>query len=459
MRRLAMLLLAAPVLASAPAAGAATKLTIRGAGYGHGVGMSQYGAYGYALHLSSYQSILAHYYNGTALGQLSSTPSVRVLLQTGSTQRFRGAVTAGGRALSPRRIYSVTRGRAGVVLRSSSGKALLTAAQLRVDPPAGQPLRVFGVTTSGVRDGLYRGGLVLARSGSGVAAVNVLDLESYVRGVVGGEVPASWPTEALKTQAVAARTYAITTHSGGALFDQYAGVSSQVYRGMAAESPATDAAVAATRGVVVTYAGQPVTTYFFSTSGGMTEDVQNSFLGSTPKPWLKGTIDPFDGVSPKHRWGPLRLSGAQLRGRIGRWIKGRFVGIKVLQRGFSPRIVRAAVLGTRGRTTVTGPQLRSAFGLYDTWASFRAVSTVVRTPAAGAARAAAAGRVAGHLSGTIAPARAGTWLTLQRLAAARWRTQAEAIVGAGGRFDVPVGRPGRYRVVYRGAVGPVTRAR
>jgi stage II sporulation protein D len=458
-RRLIVLLLAFAVPAAvAPSAGAATKLTIRGAGFGHGIGLSQYGAYGYALHLAKYDAILAHYYTGTALGQLGSAPPVRVLLQTSGVQRFRGVVSAGGRTLSARGTYSVARRGAGVVLRSASGRALLTGPQLRVDAPAGGVLRLFGVTTSAVRDGLYRGGLILAPSGSGVAAVNVLDLESYVRGVVGGEVPASWPTEALKAQAVAARTYAITTHSGGALFDQYAGVSSQVYRGLAAESAATDAAVAATRGVVVTYAGKPVTTFFFSTSGGKTEDIQNSFVGSSPKPWLKGVVDPFDSVSPKHRWGPLRLSDAQVRGRIGRWVKGSFRGIQVLQRGFSPRVVRAVVLGSRGRTTVTGPQLRSAFGLYDTWASFTAVGTAVRAPAPVTARAAGAGAgaVAARLTGTITPARPGMWLKVQRRSAGRWHTAAEALVGAGGRYEVSVGRAGLYRVAFRGALGPAT---
>jgi stage II sporulation protein D len=457
MRRLAILLLAAASLACVPAAGAATQLTIRGAGFGHGIGLSQYGAYGYALHLSSYQSILGHYYTGTALGQLGTAPPLRVLLQTGSVQRFRGVVSAGGRALSARRIYSVTRRGGRLVLRSSSGRALLTGPQLRVDPPAGQPLRLFGVTTSAVRDGLYRGGLVLSPSSSGVAAVNTLDLESYVRGVVGGEVPSSWPTEALKAQAVAARTYAITTHAGGALFDQYAGVSSQVYRGMAAESAATDAAVAATRGVVVTYAGTPVTTFFFSTSGGKTEDIQNSFVGSAPKPWLKGVDDPFDSVSPKHRWGPLRFSDTSVRARLGRSIKGRFRGIQILQRGVSPRVVRAVVLGSRGRTAVTGPQLRAAFGLYDTWASFTTVATTAKTARARAASVGAAPRA--RLAGTITPARAGSWLRVQRLAGGRWRAMAEAVVARGGRYDVAVGRPGRYRVALHGALGPATRVR
>src|SRR3954449_12137242 len=113
----------------------------------------------------------------------------------------------------------------------------------------------------------------MAGSSRGLMAVNTVDLDGYVKGVVPGEVPASWPAEALKAQAVAARTYAMTTDAGGTTFDQYADTRSQVYRGVAAETPSTDAAVAQTKGQVVTYGGQPVTTYFFSTSGGETEDV------------------------------------------------------------------------------------------------------------------------------------------------------------------------------------------
>ena len=92
----------------------------------------------------------------------------------------------------------------------------------------------------------YRGSLEVRRSGSGLMAVNALGLEDYVRGVVARESPSTWPAEALKAQAVAARTYAITTAKPGAAFDQYADVRSQVYGGVGAETTATDAAVAAT---------------------------------------------------------------------------------------------------------------------------------------------------------------------------------------------------------------------
>src|SRR5204863_250949 len=115
--------------------------------------------------------------------------------------------------------------------------------------------------------GTYRGVVDLTAVPGGVQVVNELGLEDYVRGVVSAESPASWPIQALKAQAVAARGYAVTTSHGGG-FDQYADTRSQVYRGVAAETTRTDAAGRETRGEVVTYRGRAVTTYFFSTAGG-----------------------------------------------------------------------------------------------------------------------------------------------------------------------------------------------
>jgi stage II sporulation protein D len=323
----------------------------------------------------------------------------------------------------------------------------------------------------GVRNGLYRGALLISASGSAMTVVNALDLEDYVRGVVSAESPSAWPVEALKAQAVAARTYALTTHAGGSAFDQYADTRSQVYRGVAAETPNTDAAVTATAGQVVTFGGQPVTTYFFSTSGGETEDVQNVFVGSDPKPWLKAVEDPFDNVSPRHRWGPYRFTASQVQRKLRRYLRGSFRRIKVVQRGVSPRVVRAQVVGTGGATDVTGPQLRSAFGLYDTWAFFTSVTskasktkkakpTVPAGDASGGVlspSARAASLSAPRIEGTIAPARAGRWLKVQRRVGARWVTAADAKVLRGGRYSVAVPGRGVYRVVYGTAVGPDVR--
>jgi stage II sporulation protein D len=259
----------------------ASDLLITGAGYGHGVGMSQEGARGYAEHGFSYRAILAHYYAGTAIGQAPAKARVRVLI-------------------------------AGTVHRVA--------------------------------------------------------LEAYVRGVVSAEVPSGWPLDALEAQAVASRTYALTAHAGGSKFDVYADTRSQVYRGVAAETPQTDAAVAATAGEVVTYEGRPAITYFFASSGGRTENVENAFPGSPPQPWLRGTLDPFDGGA-LHGW-KATISFASASRRLRGLVRGSFQGIEVRQRGFSPRILSAYVLGSSGRRALSGPELAARLGLYGNWAYF-----------------------------------------------------------------------------------------
>jgi stage II sporulation protein D len=471
MRKLGLALVCAFLLV-VPAAQAATKLTITGAGFGHGIGMSQYGTYGYSLHLKTYDFILGHYYTGTTLGRLDANPEVKVLLQGGKKSiSFSGGLNAGDENLDPAQTYTVKRGGDGLIIRDGAGDDVATTpGPLRVDAPVGQALRLMGTSVPGVTNGLYRGSLLISASGSRLIAINALDLEDYVRGVVSGESPSAWPAEALKAQAVAARTYAMTTDAGGPTFDQYADTRSQVYRGVAAETPSTDAAVAATRGQVVTYGGKPVTTYFFSTSGGETEDVENSMLGAQPEPWLKAVDDPFDSVSPKHRWGPFRFTASQVNHKLHRYLLGRFKRIKVLQRGVSPRVVRAQIVGTGGVTNVTGPQLRTVFGLYDTWAYFTSVTTKAsktkkpaKQPApsgdqtGGLPAARAASAQAPRVEGTIFPAHAGRWLTVQRFDGTRWVTATDARVLRGGRYSVAVPGPGVYRVVYGKAIGEAVR--
>src|SRR3954465_11846889 len=157
------------------------------------------------------------------------------------------------------------------------GTGLPPPPPLAVDAPADGALLLVGTSQPGVANGRYRGALELRPGGRGVNAINAIGLESYVRGVVSAESPSAWPAETLKAQAVAARTYAVTSRAGSISdgFDQFADTRSQMYKGVAAEIASTNAAVAATAGQVVTYAGQPVTTYFFSTSGGHTENIEN----------------------------------------------------------------------------------------------------------------------------------------------------------------------------------------
>jgi SpoIID/LytB domain protein len=474
----------APV-ADAAAAGAKGTLVIRGRGFGHGVGMSQWGAYGYARHGWDHKAILAHYFTGTAIGDAGGAPAVRVLLATGRARAaFTQATSAGGRRLDPAKTYSVTsNGLNGTVLRSPSGRALgRTAGALRVTGD-GAPVVVKGRSGAGVRDGEYRGALDISASAvRGVDVVDAVGLEDYVRGVVAAESPSTWPAAALQAQAVAARTYAITTDAGTSAdgFTQYADTRSQVYQGVAGETAATDAAVTATRGEVVTYGGRPVATYFFSTSGGRTENVENSFLGARPAPWLKSVDDPYDDASPKHRWGPLRFTRAQAARRLKGLVKGSFRAIDVTRRGVSPRVVRAVVIGTRGSTAVTGPELRKRFGLFDTWATFTTIGAEVVRPdrpkapkapgapagedpsggaqAGGAAAAAARPAV---LTGRLVPAKAGRWVEVQRRAGGRtgaWTTVAWTTTGRRGGYRVTLPGPGVYRPVLGGAAGPELRA-
>ena len=479
---LAIALVAASALAAAPAAQGATSLVINGRGWGHGIGMSQYGALGYAQRGWTADRILTHYYTGTKLGRLSTSPTVRVLLQSGRpSYGVRGAVSVNGALLDPGQTYTVVRGGQGVVVRDGSGTDRLTSpGPLAFRPSGGGAVTLLGPAQNGTSGGRYRGVMQIATGSGGLSAVNALGLEDYVAGVISAEIPASWPVQALRAQAVAARTYAVTTNAGGRtdLFTQYADTRSQMYRGVAAETPATSAAVRATAGRVVTHQGAPVTTFFFSTSGGRTENIENSFVGSDPKPWLKSVADPYDTVSPHHRWKSTRMTLSRATTMLGGLVKGSLRRIKVTRRGVSPRIVRADLVGSRGTTSVTGPQLRKAFGLRDTWISFRSFSTAVSTqpapppggklsgvpaipktttdPATGGARTSGAGL---RIHGVIDPARAGAWASVERRTGGRWVRAVDVQLGRGGTYSTTLPGPGSYRLRYAGQAGPTVNAR
>ena len=351
------------LLAPAAPADAKVRWKIKGAGFGHGVGMSQYGAYGYAKHGVGYQAILTHYYTGTSIGSAGSK-TVRVLLRPNlSNVVFSSASSACGIALTESKSYSATRFGSQVVLHNG-GQDVNCGAAMSANSGDGI------VTLKG--KGSYRGAIVArAASGFGLNAINEVGLDDYVRGVVARESPSSWPLEALKAQAVAARTFGLSTSVHGNGFDLYDDTRSQVYAGIAAETSRTNTAVAQTANQAVLYAGKPITAYFFSTSGGMTENVENSFVGSKPVPYLKGVADPYDVESPYHRW-KLVLSQGRMQAALSRYLKGgKLRKIKVTQRGVSPRIVYATVISSAGKTRVSGPSLKAALGLRDTWAFFK----------------------------------------------------------------------------------------
>ncbi len=350
----------------APSAEASVRWIVKGHGFGHGVGMSQYGAYGYAKHGRGYGFILRHYYSGTRIGRLPKERVVRVLLDVSSSDvGFSGARQACGAKLAPGRSYEAHRVGGTVRLRSSSGR-VLAGCGTRLRATGSGPIRIGGSA--------YRGALEVVPTASDAGslnAVNALPVDQYVKGVIPNELPASWPMAALRAQAVATRSYALASQVGGHGFDLYSDTRSQVYEGIASETPQSNRAADATRGQVVLYRGKIAQTFFSACSGGHTESVQNVFFGP-PVPYLVGVPDPYDYHCPLHTW-TLRFSERDISARLGGYLKGQLKRVAVTKRGASPRIVWARLHGTGGVTTIRGDQLASALGAYDRWMTFRKV--------------------------------------------------------------------------------------
>ena len=460
MRRTLLTALLLGLLAFPASAGAATRWVVKGGGWGHGIGMSQYGAYGMAQQGSSYRDILGHYYTGTEVSR-ADTQTIRVLLQQNRDRvTFTGAARAGGSDLTPSKTYVARVSGGGVQVSDNKGKKVGSfGAPLTIESEGS--FRLGGRAINGVTDGTYHGDVeVRPSAGGGLTAVNAVSLDSYVQGVVPGEMPSLWHPEALKAQSVAARSYALTTDKGGPVFDQYPDTRSQVYRGVVSETSSTNAAVRATAGEVVKHEGKVAVTYFFSTSGGHTENVENVFYGGSPAPYLKGVPDPADKISPKHRW-TLNYSTSQLQAKLRPYVRGKLKAVKVRKRGVSPRVVAADVVGSKGTRRVTGTNLRQALGANDNWMSFKRVTTNA-TRATSPKKAGLAALVFGGgrgVVGSVEPAARGSKLIVEKRRGGKWKRAAVSKVGAGGRYRVGLKNAGTYRVKAGGVAGPAVRVR
>jgi len=362
---------AAALSGAAAVAPAQAAVTFDGRGFGHGVGMSQYGAYGLALRENrTYDSILRHYYTGTQLDEVGSR-RIRVLLKRSSSMTVcrvtrardaRGRVTqlsaAGSYRFSPA-------GRASLRGRSDTGSRLPTM-RAPVRLTGGSRTCVRGTAENGVADGQYRGAMRLHREGATVHAINDVHSRHYLYGVVPAEMPTSWPLEAVKAQAVAARSYALRSLRPGGTFDVFADTRSQVYKGIAGEDARGRQAVRETREEVVTYQGQIAQTFFFSTSGGRTTSNELGFAGGEPLPYLRPVDDPHDDISPVHRW-RATLAEGQVARRLG--VGSSLRSIRVVERGSDDRVRRVEVRGSGGTRTLTGADVRFRLGLRSTWFS------------------------------------------------------------------------------------------
>lgn len=209
----------------------------------------------------------------------------------------------------------------------------------------------------------YRGRLRLVSHQNGFSVVNVLDVESYLRGVLKIEVNPAWPMEALKAQAVIARTYALRQagRHGAEGFDLCATTHCQVYRGMAAEDPKLDRAIAETRGIVVIFGSELAQTYYFADGAGWTADVSSVWGGKTP--YLTCRPEPVPYETPHSRWrASLTQEALQKIMNTLRQPVGSILEIRALQRDAGNRVTLLEVRGTSGNATIKGHSFRMAAG-------------------------------------------------------------------------------------------------
>lgn len=213
-----------------------------------------------------------------------------------------------------------------------------------------------------IGDRWYRGRVLVVPTAEGLTAVNYVDLEEYLYSVVGSEMPTSWPLEALKAQAVTARSYALFQRQTGAneVFDVGNTTTWQVYKGVSEETPSTQQAVRATQGQVLTHRGEIIQAVFHSSSGGHTENVED--IWSSPLPYLRGVPD-FDQGSPVFEW-TQNFTAAEMRSRITG--VGNIISLTPQAQTPRRRVRSIRVVGDQGSRVMTGSELRNALGLRST---------------------------------------------------------------------------------------------
>jgi stage II sporulation protein D len=429
-------------------AGALTRIVVTGKGWGHGVGMSQWGAYGYARHGWSYRQILAHYYPGTTLGH-APADDVRVLLGSGQPSASVGC--AGGIRVNDRtgRSYGLDPGTysvgAGLKLPVAHKRVKVQAglhhreryAVVRVRRALRSPVAFDCPSGPLVWDGnAYHGRLVIRSNGRKLSVVNTVPLDAYVQGVVGGEMPHKWNLAALEAQAVAARSYALATLKPNRHFDLFSDTRSQVYGGIAYETPGINFAVRRTAGMIVMWNGHVALTFFFSTSGGRTANVSEVWPRLGDIPYLRSVSDPYDASSPHHSWGPFTFDAA----RLARRLRVPVGPVQVTHTG-DGRVASVRI----GSRVISGSTFQAKLGLDSTWFTLGSLSlTADRSAVVYGSKVGLGARVDGE---------PGVVLQRRRGAAGAWKTLAHV----NGIRNVTVEPRGQtlYRLSVGGVNGPV----
>lgn len=411
----ALALVAGSLLATAPLSTAAAAevtprpasgvLTLDGHGYGHGRGLSQWGAYGAATSGLDWTQILAFYYSGTTRTAQGNTP-VRVHLSVDTGDDVRVDPAAGLTLVSGTARAALPTGSAyqgwrlvgtgtSVALHRLEGGTWFTHAS-PVPLAAGAGFTTASESTrlvlpSGQRMAL-RGTVTAVPDGTSLRTVAVMAMDSYLRGVVPAEMPASWHVQALRAQAVAARTYAarLRAGAGGALWDTCDTTACQVFAGTATysstgallatrEHPRTDQAIADTAGNVLTFVSggrtMLVLTEFSASNGGWTT------AGPPQHPYQVAKPDPYDGVVPNsvHSW-TTTLTAARIEAAyptIGT-LRQISIDARTGNGDLGGRVLTLTVFGSAGVRTVTGEAFRITFGLRSNWFRFAGISAFPR---------------------------------------------------------------------------------
>ena len=404
------------VLSSVPALGASKTVVIRGRGWGHGIGMSQYGAFGFAQHGWGGERMLRHYYTGAKVVKRSPGSPIRVSMLQGRssiTLRPRAKAKDGGL----------------MVLKVKGNKTKIVGAR------PGQTLRLEAATTGGAR--IFKNGNRIRREGRGVfgstrrpviaryaphgtqvdtegkgyavahgrmefvsysssgcsggkclSQVAVLGLQKYLYGL--GEVPSSWPQQTLRAQAMAGRTYAYSKmrasiNRGVPCFcSVYDSVADQVYIGEAKRTGSGSywknwkEAVDSTNQKVIFSGGDPIVALYSSSSGGHTES-NHIVWGSAQESYLRGVEDPYDragGANPNFRWS-VKMPWSSLKTKLANAFGsfGRLKRLVIVRKGVSGRVAvnGLKIVGSKRTFRVSGWDTRSALGLKDTWFRFKVI--------------------------------------------------------------------------------------
>lgn len=401
---------ATPTVTPPPPPPSGATITFYGRGYGHGLGMSQYGARGRALAGQDAATILTHYYPGTTLAATDPNQPVRILVLS----RFKST------AAIPLRIYGrgapwtidgidgtfpqdallrVIRIGAGlrVIVADATGATLLdqvTGGMVLVRPSAAATGRIQVWSKPGAYD-TYRGVIRLLVSGKGVDVINETTLDLYLLGVVPAEMSPTWPTEALRAQAIAARSYAARRlHPATGTFDLFDDSRTQVYRGSVGEKPGSSAAVADTTGQILMSGTAIVEALFHSDDGGATENNENVYVSSSggvfvqPVSYLRGSPDrapdgtSYDAGAPRATWQTASYTLDQLSAVFAadaRTNVGALTALNLTDRGVSGRLISVTLTGSAGTKTVAGEIFRYVFNTFTPDADPYMWSTLVDT--------------------------------------------------------------------------------